>query len=139
MRSNPKLRLSSTTTHQRKTSSLRFAPTRITNPFGPDRLKSFPALWRENPPHFWRERVLAGRLPCFHTETGSGKSLSFFLAAAMLDGFAIVVSPLVALIDDIFENAPRKIPAAKLHSGMTVTVPTSSINKCSKSSKKKKF
>jgi ATP-dependent DNA helicase RecQ len=46
------------------------------------------------------DRVLAGRSTLAVMPTGAGKSLTYQLPAAMLDGTCVVVSPLIALMHD---------------------------------------
>ena len=51
------------------------------------------------------ERVLAGRSTLAIMPTGAGKSLTYQLPAAMLDGTCVVVSPLIALMHDQLRSA----------------------------------
>lgn len=54
--------------------------------------------------------------------TGGGKSLCYQLPALAVQGTALVVSPLIALMNDqVYALRHRKIPAAMLHSGMNST------------------
>ncbi|WP_118951232.1 RecQ family ATP-dependent DNA helicase [Taibaiella helva] len=53
--------------------------------------------------------------------TGGGKSLCYQLSALAQPGFCLVVSPLIALMQDqVMQLDRRGIPAAFLHSGMSV-------------------
>ena len=52
--------------------------------------------------------------------TGAGKSLCYQLPAVVQDGFALVVSPLIALMkDQVDQMQQRGIGAATVHSGIT--------------------
>ena len=51
------------------------------------------------------ERVLAGRSTLAIMPTGAGKSLTYQLPAAMLDGVCVVISPLLALMHDQLRSA----------------------------------
>ena len=52
--------------------------------------------------------------------TGGGKSITFQVPAMALDGLAIVVTPLIALMKDQVDNLKaRRISAVQLHSGMS--------------------
>ena len=54
--------------------------------------------------------------------TGSGKSLCYQLPAVLQDGYALVVSPLIALMkDQVDQMRARGIPASTVHSGMTLS------------------
>ncbi len=64
--------------------------------------------------------VLSGRDTLAILPTGGGKSICFQVPALMKEGVCIVVSPLIALINDQVENLKRRgIEAIAVHSGMT--------------------
>jgi ATP-dependent DNA helicase RecQ len=66
------------------------------------------------------EAVLAGRDAIGILPTGGGKSLTYQLPALVLPGPVIVVSPLIALMQDQQEKlADNDIPAAKLNSTLS--------------------
>ena len=63
------------------------------------------------------QSVLAGRDALAVLPTGAGKSVCFQIPALVLDGFTIVVSPLISLMQDQVQAAvARGIPAALLNS-----------------------
>lgn len=63
------------------------------------------------------QTILDGRDALIVLPTGGGKSLCFQLPAIMQPGLTIVVSPLVALMENqVQELRQRRIPAAMLHS-----------------------
>lgn len=63
--------------------------------------------------------VLAGRDTLAVLPTGGGKSICFQMPALVLDGFTLVVSPLISLMQDQVEAAlARGIPAAALNSAL---------------------
>jgi ATP-dependent DNA helicase RecQ len=65
------------------------------------------------------EALLAGRDSLAVLPTGAGKSLCFQLPALVRDGLVVVVSPLVALMQDqVRQLQGRGIAAACLHSGL---------------------
>jgi ATP-dependent DNA helicase RecQ len=64
--------------------------------------------------------VLAGRDALFVMPTGGGKSLCYQLPALVLDRLTLVVSPLIALMQDQVESLRKRgIPAACLHSQLS--------------------
>ena len=64
--------------------------------------------------------VLARRDALAVMPTGQGKSLCYQLPATMLPGLTLVISPLIALMQDQVESLrQRKISAAAFHSGLT--------------------
>ncbi len=65
------------------------------------------------------EAVLAGRDAVLVMPTGSGKSLCYQLAAMLLEGTTVVVSPLIALMKDQVDALERRgIPATYLNSSL---------------------
>ena len=64
--------------------------------------------------------ILAGRDAVVVMPTGSGKSLCYQLAALLLPGTTLVVSPLIALMtDQVAALARRRIPATCLNSSLS--------------------
>jgi len=64
--------------------------------------------------------VLAGRDAMAVMPTGQGKSLCYQLPATILPGLTLVISPLIALMQDqVAGMRQRKIAAAAFHSGLT--------------------
>jgi ATP-dependent DNA helicase RecQ len=64
--------------------------------------------------------VLAGRDALAVMPTGQGKSLCYQLPATLLPGLTLVVSPLIALMQDQVESlVQRNIAAAAFHSGLS--------------------
>ncbi len=65
------------------------------------------------------EAVLEGRDLVAVMPTGSGKSLCFQIPAMLLEGTTVVVSPLIALMNDQIDRLrARGIGAAAIHSGL---------------------
>ncbi len=63
------------------------------------------------------QSILAGRDTLAVLPTGAGKSVCFQIPALVLDGFTVVVSPLISLMQDQVQAAvARAIPAALLNS-----------------------
>jgi len=66
--------------------------------------------------------VLAGRDAMTIMPTGQGKSLCYQLPAILLPGLTLVISPLIALMQDqVASLRQRNINAAAFHSGLTGT------------------
>ncbi|MBI3243790.1 MAG: RecQ family ATP-dependent DNA helicase [Chloroflexi bacterium] len=66
------------------------------------------------------EHALAGRDTLVVMPTGSGKSLIYQLAALILPGTALVISPLVALMKDQMDSLTRRgLPATFINSSLT--------------------
>lgn len=64
--------------------------------------------------------VMEGKDTFVLLPTGGGKSVCYQLPALASDGFAIVISPLIALMQDqVMQLNKRDIAAAFIHSGMT--------------------
>jgi ATP-dependent DNA helicase RecQ len=64
--------------------------------------------------------VLAGRDAMAVMPTGQGKSLCYQLPATLLPGLTLVISPLIALMQDqVTAMRQHKIAAAAFHSGLT--------------------
>src|SRR4051812_16909631 len=74
------------------------------------------------------ERLLAGRSALAIFPTGGGKSLCYQIPALMLDGLAVVVSPLIALMKDQVDSLRANgIEAAFLNSTQTAAEQTAII------------
>ncbi|MBV9989051.1 MAG: ATP-dependent DNA helicase RecQ, partial [Chitinophagaceae bacterium] len=66
------------------------------------------------------ESVLAGRDTLALLPTGGGKSICFQVPALIKEGLCLVISPLIALMQDQVDNLlARNIPAAVIHSGLS--------------------
>jgi len=66
--------------------------------------------------------ALAGESLLLIMPTGSGKSLCYQVPAVMQDGYALVISPLIALMKDQVDSMHvHGIAAATVHSGLTLT------------------
>lgn len=64
--------------------------------------------------------VLSGKDTLALMPTGGGKSVTFQVPALAMDGVCIVITPLIALMEDQVQNLRRiDIKAAGIHSGMT--------------------
>src|SRR6202162_3672798 len=69
--------------------------------------------------------LLAGRDTCVVMPTGGGKSLCYQLPAVVSEGTAVVISPLIALMQDqTTQLAQMGIPAAVLNSSLSETEQT---------------
>lgn len=77
------------------------------------------------------DTVLQGHDTLALMPTGGGKSLCFQVPAMMLDGICVVVSPLIALMNDQVESLKnRGIPAATIVSGMNRVEVEIVLNNC---------
>jgi ATP-dependent DNA helicase RecQ len=64
--------------------------------------------------------VMAGRDALAILPTGGGKSVCFQVPTLAMDGLCLVVTPLVALMEDqLSQLAAKGIPAASLHAGLS--------------------
>ncbi|GBG27989.1 ATP-dependent DNA helicase Q-like 5 [Hondaea fermentalgiana] len=60
------------------------------------------------------KRIMQGKSSLLVQGTGSGKSLCYQLPALLLPGLTLVISPLVALMEDQLKSLPMAIPGAIL-------------------------
>ena len=75
--------------------------------------------------------VLEGRDTLGLMPTGGGKSITFQVPTMMLDGMALVVTPIISLMKDQVDNLiKRKIKATFLHSGLTLAERRKAEDKC---------
>ena len=65
------------------------------------------------------ERALHGLNSLLVMPTGAGKSLCYMLPTAMLPGLTVVVSPLIALMQDQMKRLPVSLPGACFSGGMS--------------------
>ena len=63
--------------------------------------------------------ILSRRSTLSILPTGGGKSLVYMLAALLVRGACLVVSPLLALMDDQLAHLPSALPGAVLHSAQS--------------------
>lgn len=78
------------------------------------------------------EAVVEGRDVMAVLPTGSGKSLCYQLPALYLPGGALIISPLIALMNDQVAWARKRgIPAVALHSGMDPAILEQSLERMS--------
>lgn len=77
--------------------------------------------------------VLEGKDTFALLPTGGGKSICYQLPALAQDGFCLVVSPLIALMQDqVMQLVNRGISAAFIHSGMTARQVNDTLDKASR-------
>lgn len=75
--------------------------------------------------------VLAGMDTLAILPTGGGKSVCFQVPALMMEGICLVITPLIALMQDQVEHLrQRRIPAIAIHSGMSSREIDMSLDNC---------
>ena len=75
--------------------------------------------------------VLAGKDTLGLMPTGGGKSITFQVPTMMLDGIALVVTPIISLMRDQVNNLiERKIKATYLHAGLSMAEARRVYEKC---------
>ncbi len=101
----------------------RFSLAKITNTFLPLLLSLLQQYWHYPAFRPLQEEIITSVMDGKDTfvllPTGGGKSVCYQVPALAREGFAIVVSPLIALMQDqVVQLNNRGIPAAFIHSGM---------------------
>lgn len=77
------------------------------------------------------QSVLQGKDTLALLPTGGGKSICFQVPALALDGLCLVVSPLIALMNDQVQNLQKKgIKAAAIHSGLSLRDTDTLLDNC---------
>jgi ATP-dependent DNA helicase RecQ len=77
------------------------------------------------------QSVLDGRDTLALLPTGGGKSITFQVPALAMEGMCLVITPLIALMQDQVENLKKRgIKAAAIHSGMYSAEIDSALNNC---------
>lgn len=77
------------------------------------------------------ESVLAGNDTLALMPTGGGKSITFQVPEMLLEGLAIVVTPIISLMKDQVDNLlSRKIKATYLHAGLSYAEQRKTLEKC---------
>lgn len=75
--------------------------------------------------------VLSGHDTLGLMPTGGGKSITFQVPTMMMDGLALVVTPIISLMKDQVDNLiSRRIKATYLHSGLTMAEVRRAYEKC---------
>ncbi len=116
--------------------SILFAMSAVTVTPGNDLLETLRRHWGYDSFRPLQERIvrslLAGQDSCVVMPTGGGKSLCYQLPAVMLGRTAIVISPLIALMQDqAAQLAQMGIPAAVLNSSLPNDLQSQVIRKAS--------